>query len=255
MKALITGASSGIGKDIAKILARQGVNLILVARRGDRLMKMKEEFSVDVTVIQTDLSIAENCFALYQRCRNEHVDILVNNAGFGDFGYFDETDIHTDIRMMETNMKAVHILMKLFLKDFKQRNSGYILNVASSAAFLPGPLMATYYATKSYVLRLSMGVWKELKKQNSRVSISVLCPGPVKTEFDKVANVHFLMQGKNSEEVAMEAIGAMWRRKLIIVPGMLMQISHMFTKCMPDRLLMSCSYHIQHRKNSRKETK
>lgn len=249
MKALITGASSGLGRDMAKILARQGIDLILVARRVDRLQRLKDELSVQVTIIGMDLSYEENCIALYQRFRHEKVDILINNAGFGDFGLFDETDLHKEIRMMDTNMKAVHILMKLFLKDFKHRNSGYILNVASSAAFLPGPLMATYYATKSYVLRLSMGVWKELKKQNSRVSISVLCPGPVNTEFDKVANVNFLMQGKSSEEVAMEAIGGMWRGKLLIIPGMLMQASYLLSKCMPNRVLMSSSYHIQKRKN------
>lgn len=249
MKALITGASSGIGRDMARELATLHIDLFLVARRVDRLLELKEELDVNVTVIGLDISDQDQCMMLYQRCKGEEIDILINNAGLGDYGLFDETDLEKDMQMIDTNLKALHILTKLFLKDFKAQNKGYILNVASSAAFLPGPLMATYYASKSYVLRLSMGIWKELKKSKSQVSISVLCPGPVKTEFDKIANVHFMLAGKESKQVAHVALRGMWNQQLLIIPGFLMQVSYYMTKCMPNKILMSASYHIQKRKN------
>ena len=148
MKALITGASSGIGRDMARVLAKAKVDLILVARRKERLMELKKELPVHVTVVVLDVSKRENCEALYQRFVHEPIDILINNAGFGDYGEFHETELDKDLQMVQTNIQAVHILTKLFLKDFIRRDKGYILNVASSAAFLPGPLMATYYATK-----------------------------------------------------------------------------------------------------------
>lgn len=249
MKALITGASSGIGRDMARCLAMMEVDLILVARREDRLMELKRELPVHVQTICLDISKKENCLALYQRVKKENIDILINNAGFGDFGLFDETSLDKELEMISTNIQAVHILTKLFLKDFKKANNGYILNVASSAAFLPGPLMATYYATKSYVLRLSLGIAKELKKERSNVSISVLCPGPVQTEFDKVANVSFLLSGKSSKQVATDAIFYMFNRKLIIIPGILMKLSYGLTKVLPNQLISECSYHIQNKKN------
>ena len=249
MKALITGASSGIGRDMARVLGNLGIELFLVARRGNRLQELKDELDVPVNVIVLDISKKENCILLHQRLKQEQIDILINNAGFGDYGEFDQTKLSKELAMIDTNITAVHMLTKLFLKDFKKRNSGYILNVASSAAFLPGPLMATYYATKSYVLRLSMSIYKELKKSGSRVSVSVLCPGPVKTEFDKVANVKFLMEGTSSAEVAAAAIEGMFKEKLLIIPGILMKLGYACTRMFPNAVLMECSYHIQHRKN------
>lgn len=249
MKALITGASSGIGRDMARVLAEMEVDLILVARRGERLEELKQELPVDVQVITADISDINICKALYQRVKDEHIDILINNAGLGDCGNFDKTSLDKDIQMIQTNMQAVHILTKLFLKDFIKRDSGYILNVASSAAFLPGPLMATYYATKSYVLHLTMAIYKELKVRHSHVSISALCPGPVQTEFANVANVNFMMKGKSSQQIAKDAIYDMFRKKLVIIPGMLMKVSYFLTRIMPNEVLLECSYHIQHRKN------
>lgn len=249
MKALITGASSGIGKDMAMELANKGCDLILVARRGYRLQELQNELDVKVDIIVADLSDEAQCRMVYERARHESIDILINNAGFGDFGAFDESDLDVELNMIRTNIIAVHILTKLFLKDFVKRDKGMILNVASSAAFLPGPLMATYYATKSYVLRLSMGIFKELKKKGSKVSVSILCPGPVQTEFDKVANVKFMLRGKKSKQVAKEALEGMMNRKLIIIPGLMMKATYFLTKFMPNEVIMTCSYHIQHRKN------
>ncbi|MEF9967957.1 MAG: SDR family NAD(P)-dependent oxidoreductase [Longicatena sp.] len=249
MKALITGASSGIGRDMAIVLANMGVDLVLVARRGERLQQLKEALPVHVEIFCVDISEKENCFALYQRVKDDNINILINNAGFGDFGEFKKTSLDKDLQMIKTNIQAVHILTKLFLKDFVKKDDGYILNVASSAAFLPGPLMATYYATKSYVLRLSMAISKELKKRRSNVSISILCPGPVQTEFNNVANVNFLMNGKKSEDVANQAISGMFMKKLLIIPGALMKTSYYLTKILPNNIQMEFSYRIQHRKN------
>lgn len=249
MKALITGASSGLGKDMAKVLAAYGVDLILVARRGERLKELANELDVQVDTICMDLSDEQNCKLLYERTKTEEIDILINNAGFGLAGNFDETDLDKELEMINTNIKALHILTKLFLKDFKARDYGYILNVASSAAFLPGPLMATYYSTKAYVRNLTLGIRKELSKSKSHVYISALCPGPVETEFSQVANVKFAMKGKSSMEVAKQAIDGMFERKAQIIPGRLMKLSYGLCKIMPLAVLLAASYHIQKRKN------
>lgn len=249
MKALITGASSGIGRDMARVLAAMDIELILVARRGERLRELQRELNVPVEIIVLDVSVKENCLALHQRLRKDAVDILINNAGFGDFGEFTQTDLDKELDMIYTNIQAVHILSKLFLRDFVKQDSGYILNVASSAAFLPGPLMATYYATKAYVERLTLAMHKELQKRNSHTSVSVLCPGPVQTEFDRVANVKFMMKGKTSMEIAEYAIRGMFENKVIMIPGILMKGSYLLCKCLPLAVQMEASYHIQHRKN------
>ena len=179
MKALVTGASSGIGEEIAKELAKRGYDIILVARNEEKLKNVASKIKTNTRIIIIDLSNKENCKKLYEETKNEDIDILINNAGFGVHGKFFDTDLDKEIQMIETNITAVHILMKLFLKDMIKKNSGYILNVASMAAFGPGPLMSAYYASKAYVYRLSQGVKTELKKNNSNVKISVLCPGPV----------------------------------------------------------------------------
>ena len=158
MKALITGASSGIGRDIARLLNEKEYDLVLVARNEERLNQIKSELGQQdknnkIEIISIDLAKKENCLTLCKKVKN--VDILINNAGFGDCGYFSETDLDKELNMINTNITAVHILTKLYLQEMKKRNSGKILNVASIAGFMPGPLMATYYATKSYIVRLS----------------------------------------------------------------------------------------------------
>ena len=144
-KALITGASSGIGKDIAYELSKRGYDLVLVARSEDNLKKVKENINTNVEIIPMDISIEENCKRLHDMVQN--VDILVNNAGFGVFGKFENTDLDREMALIDTNIKAVHILTKLFLKDMVKKDSGYILNVSSIAGHLPGPLMAAYYSS------------------------------------------------------------------------------------------------------------
>ena len=184
--------------------------------------------------------------SLYKQAKN--IDLLVNNAGFGEFGFFTETDLDKEINMIKTNITALHILTKLYLKDMKEKNSGRILNVASIAGFMPGPLMATYYATKNYVVRLSEAIREELKKQNSNVKISVLCPGPVKTNFNNVANVKFELNSLTSEYVARYTVNKMLKDKFYIVPGFTIKMGKVLAKISPTSLVAKCSYYMQKRK-------
>lgn len=249
MKALVTGASSGIGEEIAKELAKRGYDIILVARNEEKLKDVASKIKTKTRIITMDLSNKENCKKLYEETKNEDIDILINNAGFGVHGKFCDTDLDKEVQMIETNITAVHILMKLFLKDMIKKNSGYILNVASMAAFGPGPLMSAYYASKAYVYRLSQGVKTELKKNNSNVKISVLCPGPVRTNFNKVAGVDFAAPSLSSEYVAKYAVKKMLKNKFTIVPGTFMKITRFFEKITPHNLVSNVSYFVNYRKD------
>lgn len=250
MKALITGASSGLGADMARVLVEEGYEVILVARRKTKLEKLAKELGDKAEVIIMDVSSTFNCMKLYNKVKKEKIDILINNAGFGLFGEFAESNIDKELDMIDLNIKGVHTLTKLFLKDFKKRDKGYILNVASSAGFMPGPLMATYYASKSYVVNLSEAIYEELKKEGSNVSISVLCPGPVDTEFNRVANVSFAIKGQNSMDVAKYAIKKLFNEKLIIVPGFKMKVAVFLTRLIPRKILLKIVYKIQRNKNA-----
>ena len=252
-KALVTGASSGIGKDIAIYLSKLGYDLILVARREEKLLEIKDMLKTNVKTICLDLTVEENCYKLYELTKKYNVDILINNAGFGDFGKFYETDIDKELNMINLNIKALHILTKLYIKDMVNKNNGYILNVGSMASFAPGPLMSTYYATKSYVLRLTEGISKELKYSNSNVKISVLCPGPVDTEFNRVANVNFSIKPLSSEFVAKYAVDKLLDGKCIIIPGVMMKLGHFFSRFLSDNALAYIMYRNQ--KNKTKKVK
>lgn len=249
MKALITGASSGIGRDMARYLSKKGYDLVLVARRTERLESLKQELSTRVAIITLDLSQEENCFKLYNQIKNKEIDILINNAGFGLFGMFDKTDLTRELEMINVNIKCVHILTKLFLQDFIKKDKGYILNVASSAGFLAVPRLNTYYATKNYVLKLTMAIYEELRHQNSNVSISALCPGPVATEFNQVAKGKFSIKEMNSAKVAKIGIDKMLTKKLIIVPGLFNKLGLFFSRFIPYKLQLKIVYRIQKRKS------
>ena len=248
MKALITGASSGIGKDMAIILANKGYELVLVARDEKKLEEVKNELSqiTKVEIISKDLSDEENCKEIYKEVEN--VDLLINNAGFGDCGNFTKTSLEKEINMIKTNIIAYHILTKLYLIDMKAKNEGKILNVASIAGFMPGPLMATYYATKNYVVKLSEAIREELKKEKSKVQISILCPGPVKTNFNKVANVKFNLREADSKKVAKYAIKELEKGKFYIVPGLDVKIAKIGAKIIPTSIMQKFAYMAQKRK-------
>lgn len=254
MKALITGASSGLGWDMAHILSERGYDIIAVARREDRLIKLKEELKTDVEIICADVTDIEQCKMIAEK--TDEADIFINNAGFGVFGGFCETELDDELRMLDTNVRAVHILTKLVVKKFKERGYGNILNVASLAAFFPGPLFAAYYASKAYVLRLSQAISEELRREKSAVKISVLCPGPVHTEFGDVAKVNFGLgneKGKKfivltSRDVAEHAINKMFAGKLVIIPGLLMKIAAFLRRILPDKIMARVVCLIQHKK-------
>ena len=248
MKALITGASSGIGLEIAKYLDSLDYELILVARDKEKLENLASTLKNKAKVIVMDLLVEANVKSLYVLTKNEDIEILVNNAGFGDFGTFAETELTKELEMIDLNIKSVHILTKMFLKDMKKKNKGYILNVASSAAFQPGPLMATYYSTKAYVLRLTEAIAYELKKEKSNVKVSCLCPGPVETNFNNVAGVNFSVKPLSAEYVARYAIKKMFKNKLVIIPGFKMRCARFFGRFLSDKKLMSITYKIQKKK-------
>ena len=250
--AVVTGASSGIGREIAKNLADRGYNLVLAARRTERLQELSLTFGTEVEILGIDLSKEENVLSLYDRCKDKDVEILVNNAGFGTFGEFSKTELSKDLDMIALNIEAVHILTKLFLRDFIKKDKGRILNVASAAGFMPsGPLLSTYYATKHYVLTLGQSIAKELKKSGSRVTVSTLCPGPVKTEFDSVAGVEFGAVGMEAKRVADIAVSGMLAGKIKIIPGFFIKAGRIFTKVLPDGVTAAFAYKFQKAKEQK----
>ncbi len=244
MKALITGASSGIGRDFAKILTEKGYKLVLVARDEEKLKELQNELKINTKIISMDLSNVENCKKLH--AENPDIDLLINNAGFGDCGNFTHTSLDKEISMINTNITAYHILTKLYLIDMKKVNKGHILNVASIAGFMPGPLMATYYATKSYIVRLSESIREELKQEKSNVKISILCPGPVKTNFTKVANVRFNLREANSYDIAKYAIKHL--NRFYIVPRLDIKLARLGAKLFPSNLVAKVTYMVQKKK-------
>ena len=244
MRALITGASSGIGRDIAKELARRGYDIVIVARSEDKLNELKNEINnVQVESIPMDISNLDNCKELYNKVG--YVEILVNNAGFGLFGKFNTTDIDREMEMVDLNVKSLHYLTKLFLKDMIEKDKGYILNVASIAGHLPGPFMSTYYATKHYVFNLSESINEELKKDRSHVRVGTLNPGPVETNFNKVANVKFNLSSLTSEYVAKYTVDRMLKGKTDITPGFGVRCTRFFAKVVPDTLMAKIVYNTQ----------
>ncbi len=252
MKALITGASSGIGWEMAKYLGNTlGYDLILVARREKRLVELQKEIKTEVKVLAYDLSDIASLDALIEDVENEEIDFLINNAGFGLFGEFFETDVDTEMKMIDVNIRAVHYLTKKFLIDFIKQDKGMILNVASSAGFMAGPKLSTYYATKNYCLRLTEAIYQELKMRGSHVSISVLCPGPVDTEFNKVAHGTFHTSSASAPFVAKYAIDKALKGKLIIIPTLKMKCVIFFSRFLPTKFLLRITYRIQDRKTKR----
>jgi short-subunit dehydrogenase len=250
MNILITGASSGIGRDMAEIMCEKGHMVYVVARREGRLIELKNKYPKNIIPIVCDISEKENCFNLFEELKDKDIDILINNAGYGMFGKFNSTDLNRELKMIDTNIIGLHILTKLFYKQFTEKNKGYILNVASSAGFMMGPLLSSYYASKAYVLRLSEALYREAMEMKSNVVVSVLCPGPVKTEFDNVADVKFSISGLESKFVAKYALNKMFKGKMVIIPGISIKLLVFFSRFIPDRLLSKITYNIQRKKEN-----
>lgn len=252
--ALITGASEGIGYELAKIMARNGFNLVVTARREDILLELKKELEasngITVRVIPGDLSTMDSVKEICTRLKRDNVtiDVLINNAGFGDYGFFVESDWDKNYKMIELNIAALTYLTHLYGKEMAARGKGRIMNVASTAAFQPGPLMAVYYATKAYVLSFSEALANELKDKG--VSVTALCPGPTRSGFQRRASVRNVRlfeksSAASSEEVAAYGFDAMMKGKVIAIHGLLNRIVANSIRFFPRHLIRASVRFIQ----------
>ena len=247
MRALITGASSGLGRDLAIKLSKKGYDLVLISRDKKALEKVKKDCKTEAILYEADVSSTEACIKIHEKFKD--IDLLINNAGFGLFGETCNTSLDKELNMIDVNVKAVHILTKLYLKDMIEKDSGRILNVASIAAFPPGPLMNTYYSTKSYVFKFTTAIYEELRRRGSSVKISVLCPGPFNTNFNNVAGVKFSLKGKSCDYVSSYAIKGLFKNKLVIIPGFITKVGYFLTKIAPLKLLLKIDYNMQRKKD------
>lgn len=246
--ALITGASTGLGKDFCELFSRDKFNLIMVARNKEKLhelaMELKQKYGIEIEIFPTDLSLQENIEKLidFIKEKNITVEYLINNAGIGVYGKFSETQWRQEYQMMELNMISLTHLMKKVIPMMLENKKGKILNVASTAAFQPGPLMGIYFATKAYVLSLSEALNEELK--NTGVTITTLCPGPTETEFFKSAKMESLKFADTksvfmmtSKEVAEIGYKSLMNSERVIVAGIINKISAFSTRFLPRPLL------------------
>lgn len=246
---LITGASAGIGYELAKLFAMDKNSLIIVGRNEEKLMEMQMDFAknynIDVKYLALDLSNEHNVDYIYEFVEKNNlvVDNLINNAGFGSFGVFHEVDIDKDLEMIKVNVYALTKLTKLFLPKLVERNTGGILNVASTAAFGVGPIMSVYYATKSYVLSLTEAIAEELRETN--IKVSALCPGPVNTGFQNRAGVKkseltkgYMMTAKEVADIGYKQFN---KGKTIIIPGMKNKFLVQSFRFLPRKLISAIS--------------
>ena len=249
--ALITGASKGLGAEFARLFASKNVNLILVARSEKELNELKDElenrFNISVWTIAKDLTIPENVQAVYDEIKRAgtEVDYLVNNAGFGDFGYFADTEWERHRKMIELNISTLSQFCHLFIQDWIPRKSGKILNVASTAAFQPGPGMSVYFASKAYVANFSQAIAYEFRKYG--ITVTTLCPGPVKTNFGRAARMNhpngFLKEMKtpSPEEVVAFGYRAMMKGKTLAIHGALNKFVAGSVRFIPRKWLTALS--------------
>lgn len=249
MKALITGATSGLGMAIAENLSNQGWELILTGRNSDMLKKLQKRLKTNVYTITCDLSNPENAYKLYNTCKKHSIDLLVNNAGFGVFGNFSETSVKSEVEMINVNITSLHILTKLFLRDFLKYNRGRIINVASSAGFMTGPKLSGYYASKNYVVRLTLAIAEELRHMKTNVKISVFCPGPIDTNFNNRAGVNFSIKPKSPEYMAEYALKKAFCDKTVIIPTLSMKIGTALSRILPERIVAPVVFCIQKSKS------
>ncbi|MCR5718100.1 MAG: SDR family oxidoreductase [Oscillospiraceae bacterium] len=247
--ALITGATSGIGREIAVYLHSLGWRLILTGRNREMLCKMAKAFGSGTRTLSIDLSKPGAPQQVFAFCAGIQVDLLVNNAGFGVFGEFTETPLAQELELIDVNIRAVHILTKLFLRNMVKRDSGTILNVGSIAGFTSGPLLSGYYASKNYVVRLTTAIREELRRKGSNVKVAVLCPGPVDTNFNNRAGVTFSVKPANPRYVARYAVDCALDGKCIILPGLFVKIGWLGMQLCPETIAARFVYEFQKRKS------
>jgi uncharacterized protein len=255
--ALITGASNGIGLELAKIHASKGDNLVLVARNKAKLeelkTKLESQYKIKVYTIGKDLSVANSAKEVYEETQQQQiqVDYLINNAGFGDFGMFVETDWEKELQMINLNISTLTQFTKLYIKDMVKQKSGKIMNVASTAAFQSGPTMAVYYATKAYVLSFSEAVNNEVSDKG--VTVTTLCPGATESGFQAAAAMEesALVKGKklpSSQEVAKYGYESMMKGKVVAIHGFMNYIMANSVRFMPRSLVVKTTRKFQDKK-------
>ncbi|OZM58041.1 short-chain dehydrogenase [Lottiidibacillus patelloidae] len=243
--ALITGASSGLGYEFVKLFAKDGYNLVLVARNEKKLNEIKQTFNnINITIIKKDLSLKGASKEIYEELKTEgiSIDVLVNNAGFGLLGSFDELSVEKQTEMINLNISTLTQMTHYFLPEMKRKGSGKILNVASLAAFLPVPMMAVYAATKAYVLSFSEALNEELNGRN--ISVTALCPGATKTNFGSVANAaetKVFKEAMEAEVVAKQAYKALLSGKSTVITGSLNKASALGVKFLPRKAVPKIS--------------
>ena len=250
MYALVTGATSGIGLEIAKILATMNYNLILVGRRIDRLQKLKAEVEdnngIKAIAMQCDLSDTEQVYKLIKETdMYEDIDVVINSAGFGKMGYVIDASDESDLGMISTNITALHILTKHFVKKMKKGN---IVNIASIAGTVPGPYMSVYGATKAYVLNFSLAFGYELKRLKKDIHITTACPGPVETEFNDVAGASYKLKSITAKKCAECIIKAMKKKKRVIMVSPTVKLLHFLSKISPYGMILPVEYNLQIKK-------
>ncbi|HXV15013.1 MAG TPA: SDR family oxidoreductase [Candidatus Krumholzibacteria bacterium] len=252
--ALVTGASMGLGAEFARLLASEGYDLVVTARSADRLGALKKEIEglhgVGVRVVVHDLADPRAPVAIYDdvRAAGLEIDVLVNNAGFGMYGLFHQSDLQTELDMIQVNIAAVVHLTKLFARDMVARKRGRILNVASTAGFQPGPLQSVYYASKAFVLSFTEAIANELR--GTGVTATALCPGPTPTEFQKRAHVGKvrglrLMMRINPDVVVRAGYAGMMKGKAVVVPGALNNVMAFTVRFFPRRMVTAVVRRIQ----------
>ncbi|MCD8325999.1 MAG: SDR family oxidoreductase [Lachnospiraceae bacterium] len=247
--AVITGTTSGIGREFALAFAAKGYRLVLTGRREERLKDLADSLQVPCRIWPADLSVEEECYDFLEKLKNMRVDAFINNAGFGVCGSFTDTELSKEVSLMEVNVRAMHILFKGMLQKMEKQGFGTILNVGSAAGLLPaGPHMAAYYASKSYVVSLTRAVARELKEAQSPVYVAVLCPGPVDTEFNARANVVFAMKGISPGYCVREAFRGMKKRRTVIIPSPLVRIGTLGQRLLPSAVLLPVISRQQRRK-------
>lgn len=257
---LITGASNGFGMEFAKLFAKDGYNLVLVARNGDRLRdigySLQDEYQLQkVCIVQSDLSRPESPQEIYNELKQKgvRVDVLVNNAGVGVHGFFHETELDRELDLIQLNISSVVHLTKLFLKDMVARNEGKILNVASIVSFMPSPLMAVYAASKAFVLSFTEALQNELKEKN--ITITALCPGASDTMFFKTADAENTRAANGAlsspEEVAKDGYAALMKGESRVVSGMLNKVQAGASRILPDSALASTMRFQMEEKNGK----
>ena len=238
MRALITGGTSGIGLCIAEELIKKGYDVDIVSRKeGDLPFLIEKYKEAKISFASYDLSSEEECYRLLKDTEDKEYDVFVNNAGFGDIGRITDTSLDKEVKMLKLNDIATLILVKSYLLRFIKAGKGRVLTVASAAAFGVAPYMNVYYASKAFVYSLAHGYYRELKDMKSKVTISVLCPGPVKTRFEEVANAKFNIGSLQPEKVAKLAVKKTLKGKLEIVPGVKIKLLHTFSHLVPKKLI------------------